>query len=104
MDEAPLTVHHGHMSDDIERLLAQVNQTTGSAPSPATKASPPARRDDKPGGRVAFAVVAAVVLGLVTWLIGVILPFVGAINMGVGGAVGAFVAALIAGPPRWFSS
>ena len=94
------------MSDDIERLLAQVNQTTGqAAPVEKAKGASPARRDsDKPGGRLAFAIVAAVVLGIVTWLLGVLLPFAGAVTMGLGGAIGAFVAALIAGPPRWFSS
>ena len=94
------------MSDDIERLLAQVNQTTGpSGQVEKATASSPARRDsEKPGGRFAFAVVAAVVLGLLAWLVGVLLPFAGAVSMGLGGAVGAFVAALVAGPPRWFSS
>ena len=105
MDVAAVGSHDGGMSDDIERLLAQVNQSTGqSGQVDKAKASSPARRDEKPGGRLAFAVVAALVLGLLAWLVGVLLPFAGAVSMGLGGAVGAFIAALIAGPPRWFSS
>ena len=106
MDYSASAGDDGAMSDDIERLLAQVNQTTGSGGSVQPAASKtPARKDaDKPGGRVAFAVVAGVVLGLLTWVLGIVLPFMQAIPMGVGGAVGAFVAALLAGPPRWFSS
>ena len=97
------------MSDDIERLLAEVGKTTsntsGASGSVAKSSRTPAQRDtDKPGGRVAFAVVAAVALGLLTWLAGVFLPFIGGVDLGIGGAIGAFVAALIAGPPRWFSS
>ena len=106
MDAGPDPGDDGLMSDDIERLLAQVNQTTGKAGSvDKSGSSAPARRtSDKPGGRLPFAIVAAVALGLLTWIVGVFLPFAGAISMGIGGAVGAFVAALIAGPPRWFSS
>jgi hypothetical protein len=48
--------------------------------------------------------VAAVSLGIGGWLVGLILPFLGAVSMGVGAAGAAFVTALVAGPPRWFSS
>lgn len=80
--------------DDIEKLLAEVS------PSPTTRE--PARRS--PGGRVAFAVVAAVAIGITGWLAGLLLPFLGSVSMGTGAALGAFLTALVAGPPRWFSS
>lgn len=82
--------------DDIEKLLAEV-----SNPSPQP-APPPART--KRGGRLAFAGVAAVVLGVTGWVAGLLLPFVGGPTLGSGAALGAFVTAVIAGPPRWFSS
>ncbi|MGI9197441.1 MAG: hypothetical protein ACR2KE_08260 [Candidatus Nanopelagicales bacterium] len=93
------------MSDDIERLLSEVGKTTpSSSRDVATSSRTPAPRDSAPGGRLAFALVAAVSLGLLTWVAGIFLPFIGGIDLGIGGAIGAFVAALIAGPPRWFSS
>jgi hypothetical protein len=97
------------MSDDIERLLREVGQTTGSAPKPPASTPSATRRDvDKPkrspGGRLAFALIMAVVLGGASWGLGVLLPFTGAIAMGLGGAFSAFLTGLVAGPPRWFSS
>lgn len=98
------------MSDDIERLLREVGQSTGdskgtppSAPAPSSRKEVD-RRKRSPGGRLAFAVVMAVVLGAASWGIGVLLPFTGAVAMGLGGAFSAFLTGLIAGPPRWFSS
>jgi len=56
------------------------------------------------GGRLAFAVGSGVVLGGAGWFFGLLMPFVGSFSSGVGAALGAFTASLIAGPPRWFSS
>ena len=100
------------MSDDIEKLLAEVSQTTQSPAKPSTT---PARRgkaevarsgNDKPGGRFAFAVVAALVFGGIAFVVGwLFTPFVlTGTSMGVGAALGSFATALLAGPPRWFSS
>lgn len=80
--------------DDIEKLLAEI--------SPRPEARTPARRS--PGGRLAFAAVAAVALGVTGWVAGLLLPFLGSVSLGTGAALGAFVTALVAGPPRWFSS
>jgi hypothetical protein len=44
------------------------------------------------------------VLGGAGWFFGLLMPFVGSFSAGVGAALGAFTASLIAGPPRWFSS
>ena len=99
--------HDGQMSDDIERLLAQVSGTTGNSGAVDKKASAPAKRaSDKPGGRLPFALIAAVVFGAVAFVIGwLFTPFVlSGTSLGLGAAVGSFVTALIAGPPRWFSS
>ena len=98
------------MSDDIERLLSEVGKTTGSSPSgevARAKGSTPAKRESAmPGGRLAFAVIAAVVFGAIAFVVGwLFTPFVlSGTSMGVGAGLGAFVTGLIAGPPRWFSS
>ena len=110
-------LHTGDMADDtssdIERLLREINATTGgtggsSAQPPAprqSKASPPATTSGGgAGGRLAFAVGSGAVLGVAGWFGGLLMPFIGSFSTGVGAAFGAFVAALIAGPPRWFSS
>ncbi len=99
------------MSDDIEKLLAEVGKSTSNA---AGGAASPARKDDRTpakagdgaaGGRLAFAVITALVLGGAAFVVGLITPFVlSGPSMGVGAALGAFFTALLAGPPRWFSS
>lgn len=94
--------------DEIEKLLREIAGTTGassgevdkgSAKTPARQETPKAR-----GGRFAFAAVAGGSLGVAAWLVGLILPFTSAVSAGIGGAFAAFIAAFIAGPPRWFSS
>jgi len=104
-------MHTGAMADDdIERLLREINTTNagGSAQPPATRetkgSSPASTSGGRAGGRVAFAVGSGVVLGAAGWFGGLLMPFVGSFSAGVGAAFGAFAAALIAGPPRWFSS
>jgi hypothetical protein len=99
------------MSDDIEKLLAQVSQTTQpSSATPAKKSGGDVARtgkdSGKPGGRFAFAVIAALVFGGVAFVVGwLFTPFVlSGTSMGVGAALGSFATALLAGPPRWFSS
>ena len=95
------------MSDEIERLLREVGQTTspgGSSGSQIEKRRSEVAKSSSAGGRLAFAILMAVLVGAVTWGVGVLLPFVGAVSAGVGGAIGAALCALIAGPPRWFSS
>lgn len=102
--------HNGRMADDeIERLLREIAGTTGGqAPGEAAGQPAKAERGLAPvggvGGRVAFAGVSAVALGVVGWGAGLMLPFVGAGSAGFGAALGAFLTALVAGPPRWFSS
>jgi hypothetical protein len=110
------------MSDDIEKLLAEVSKSTQSpgatSPVPASKSSaevakageivrggsadPPGRS----GGRLAFAVIAALVFGGSAFVVGwLFTPFVlSGTSMGLGAALGSFITALLAGPPRWFSS
>ena len=104
--------HDAVMSDDIEKLLAEVSKSTPSSGSPS---SVPARKgkaevartgSDKPGGRFAFAVIAALVFGGMAFVVGwLFTPFVfTGSSMGLGAALGSFATALLAGPPRWFSS
>ena len=109
-------MHTGGMADDdIERLLREVNamnnpnaSTSGSRSPEPTKSKDLAKEDDSSsggaGGRLAFAVGSGAVLGVAGWFGGLLMPFVGSFSAGVGAAFGAFVASLIAGPPRWFSS
>lgn len=98
------------MSDDIERLLAEVSQSTSTPAStsktPARQGKEVAKSGDKPGGRFAFAMIVAVVFGAGAFVVGwLFTPFVlSGTSMGVGAAVGSFLTAVLAGPPRWFSS
>ncbi|MFY9331345.1 MAG: hypothetical protein WAO41_06670 [Candidatus Nanopelagicales bacterium] len=97
------------MSDDIERLLAEVNSTTSKAPK-SQQSSAVSRKSDaeltsSTGGRLGFAVVCALLFGVVGLVVGLFVPFfLGTFSTGVGAAAGAFGAALLAGPPKWFSS
>jgi hypothetical protein len=94
--------------DEIERLLREIDATSGAKPAATPAAKPSsdvARTDDgKSGGRVAFAVGAGAVTGVGAWLFGVFTPWTDALDMGFAAAVAAFVTGLVAGPPRWFSS
>lgn len=90
--------------DDLERLLREIERNTGAPVQPAPSRSVESTKAASPGGRLAFAGIAAVTLGGATWFLGLLMPFVGATSAGIGGAVAAGVTALIAGPPRWFSS
>ena len=85
-------------NDDVERLLREIQQANGGAVQPAAQESPS-------GGRFAFAVLAALGSGVIGALGGLLLwfvPFIGPITTGAGAALGGFLTALIAGPPRWF--
>ena len=91
--------------DEIERLLREVAGTTGGQPARQDQPKEVDRRSTGgTGGRLAFAGIAAAAMGVLGWGVGLILPFLGAGSAGVGAACGAFVTALVAGPPRWFSS
>jgi hypothetical protein len=100
------------MSDDIERLLAEVNKTTAGGASAGSAKNVPAKKSrgevessQNAGGRLAFAVVAAALFGVVGFVFGLFVPFfLGGFDTGIGAAFGAFLTALVAGPPRWFSS
>lgn len=92
-----------HMaSDDIEKLLAEINGLSGqeNAPTPATK---PAQASST-SGRFPFAVASAVVVGGSGAVFGLLFPFFSIVSTGMTAAGAAFVTALVAGPPRWFSS
>jgi hypothetical protein len=94
--------------DEIERLLREINATTGSTPAqpPATKPSAEVAKPDEraSGGRLAFAVIAGVGLGGLTFVFSLLTPFTDNFWTAAGAAGGAFVTGLVAGPPRWFSS
>ena len=97
------------MSDDIDKLLAQVSQTTqptGKAPARSSGSEVAKKGAGKPGGRFAFAGISALVFGSIAFVVGwLFTPFVfTGTSMGLGAALGSFATALLAGPPRWFSS
>ncbi len=97
------------MSDDIDKLLAQVSQTTqptGATPAKKAGSEVAKQGSGKTGGRFAFAIITALVFGGVAFVVGwLFTPFVlTGTSMGVGAALGSFATALLAGPPRWFSS
>lgn len=109
MDATGSLGDYGDMSDDIEKLLAQVSQTTqqpGTTPAKKSGSEVARKGGDKPGGRFAFAVITALVFGGIAFVVGwLFTPFVlTGTSMGVGAALGSFATALLAGPPRWFSS
>jgi hypothetical protein len=97
--------------DDIERLLREINATTGQPPAqpgqtPARKpdAEPATTSGSSAGGRVAFAAIAGVVMGAGSFMFAVFTPWTSAFDMGMAGAGAAFLTGLVAGPPKWFSS
>ena len=90
----------GKEPDDIERLLAEVDQSlTGK---PASK-SPARRRETSPArsgdgsGAMPAAVVAGVVAAVLVWLLFALLPFLGANSGGAGAFLGAAGATLVVG-------
>jgi hypothetical protein len=92
--------------DEIERLLREVERTTSGTPQKRDETPREVEKpeDGKPGGRLAFAGISAVLLGVGGWLFGIFTPWTDALDMGFAAAVAAFLTALVAGPPRWFSS
>lgn len=104
-------MHTGDMAeDDIDRILREVNALNAGASSTARTPAQTSSQSKMPaksggaGGRLAFAIGSGAVLGAGGWVFGLLMPFVGSFSAGVGAAFGAFVTALVAGPPRWFSS
>lgn len=77
--------------DEIERLLREVNNVTGSG------AQPPAPRQDadvaktSEGSSAAVVLVISAVIGIVGWVLG-FLPFVNGMWLGIGGFLGSFLA------------
>lgn len=95
--------------DEIERLLREIDTTStssaGKAPAPRPSAEPAKADAGKgAGGRLAFAVIAAGVMGIGAFVFAIFTPWTDAWDMGFAGGVAAFLTALVAGPPRWFSS
>jgi hypothetical protein len=97
--------------DDIERLLREVEalESGGRAAKPPAKAQSRevAKTDSDEGGRgrTGWALVAAAGGGAAGFIIGTLLgflPLVDGLSTGLGAAVGAFLAALIGGPPGWY--
>lgn len=92
--------------DEIEKLLREISAQDSAQPAPLQRkeSNSPAQRDESTsGGRFAYAAVGAAVMGAGGAVSGLLLPGISMISTGIGAAVGAFVIALVSGPPRWFS-
>jgi len=94
--------------DDIERLLREVKATSSGSTNPPgevqKRSSDIEESSGDAGGRLAFSMVAAGITGVGAFLFGVFTPWTDALDMGFAAAVAGFLTALVAGPPRWFSS
>jgi hypothetical protein len=92
--------------DDIERLLREVEALESGGRSAQPPAKPQsrevARQDDEESGRgrTGWALIAAAGGGAAGFIIGTLLGFLPLVD-GLS-AVGAFLAALIGGPPGWY--
>ena len=92
--------------DEIEKLLREISGQDSPQPAPVQRkeSGAPAQRDQSTsGGRVAYAAIGAAVMGAGGAVAGLLLPGISIFSTGIGAAVGAFVIALVSGPPRWFS-
>ena len=92
--------------DEIEKLLREISGQDSPQPAPVQRkeSGTPAQRDQSTsGGRFAFAAVGAAVMGAGGAMAGLLLPGISIFSTGIGAAVGAFVIAMVSGPPRWFS-
>jgi hypothetical protein len=104
-------VSNQNPSDDIDKLLAEVDRMTGDRPVASPPAVPKSRRrrgsepapqDDSLGavfhdlgGRGRSAVLAAVVAGAGVFVVFALLPFLGAFSGAWGAALATFVAVLV---------
>ncbi len=92
--------------DEIDKLLREIaaQDSPESAPARHKDSDLPApQRESSSGGRIAYAVVGGVIMGVGGVASGLLLPGLTMMSTGAGAAVGAFLIALIIGPPRWFS-
>lgn len=92
--------------DEIEKLLREIaaQDSPRAVPVQHKDSSPPAQqRESRSGGRVAYALAGAAVMGVGGAVSGLFLPGITMISTGIGAAAGTFLIALISGPPRWFS-
>lgn len=93
--------------DDIEKLLREIDaMNKGQLPAGSTGATPqkPAAVETQPTrSRGAWTGVSAVGGLAVGWVVGAVLPFIGAGQTAIGAAVGGAAVALVSRPPTWFS-
>ena len=98
--------------EDIDKLLAEIdalNKGAGTTPGarppalPASQAATPAvPAASSRSPRTTWTGVAAIGAGIMGWVAGGILPFVGSVPTGLGAALGGAAVAFISGPPTWF--
>jgi len=92
--------------DEIEKLLREISaqDSPQSAPLQRNESRSPAEQSESTsGGRIPYAAAGAAVMGAAGAAAGLLLPGISIMSTGIGAAAGAFLIALISGPPRWFS-
>lgn len=92
--------------DEIEKLLREISSKDSPEVAPVQRknSKAPAHQSEPTSrGRISYAVAGASVMGTGGVLSGLILPGISMLSTGIGAAMGAFLIALISGPPRWFS-
>jgi len=92
--------------DEIDRLLREVAAQDGGAPraqQPGAEIQPASERAES--GRLAWAAVAALGASAAGFVVGALLtflPWISSMSTALGAAFGAFLVALVSGPPQWF--
>ncbi len=92
--------------DEIEKLLREIAAQDSPQTTPLQRKDsnlPAQQNESTSGGRITYAIAGAAVMGAGGAVSGLFLPGISMISTGIGAAVGAFLIALISGPPRWFS-
>jgi anti-sigma factor RsiW len=92
--------------DEIEKLLREISSQDLPKSAPVQRkesTTPDQQSESTSGGRISFAIAGAAVMGAGGAASGLILPGISMISTGIGAAFGAFLIALVSGPPRWFS-
>ncbi len=111
-------IYGDHMAEDeIEKLLREINASSTPTSGSSSSSEVSSRKSDvgkkarhkesessSGSGRFPFAVASGVVVGGAGAVFGLLFPFFTIIGTGLTAAVAAFITAIIAGPPKWFSS
>lgn len=91
--------------DDIDKLLREIDSMGaggGSAKASGPSSAAPAPKTST-GGKGPWVGAAAAGAGATSMVAGMLLPYLGMFQAGIGGAIGGAVVGLVSNPPRWFT-